>query len=270
MGSQGVSQCFGCGVVGEGEEDTEDGNFYCFACWLIYHAARARLRRDSAHVQPARNLQGVSSAPGSAQHERSVQDASFASGRRPQLQRLGACTESCTVQNTSLVFEQRAQRACTQITTRAAHAHDLEAELIQVGGWDASSDSEGGRAVEGSEEHFDESEHVDDLAEEERSTDGEDGFGEEADETRASDREGCRSSAGSDFEGENEGEGCRSPEGSDFAAEEGYEEDDSNAEEGHEGVWGEVQEALSSMGNEDYDETALCARSQASRSSSSS
>jgi hypothetical protein len=173
-----------------------------------------------------------------------------------------------------LVFEQRAQRACTQITTRAAHAHDLEAtkkaELIQVGGWDASSDSEGGRAVEGSEEHFDESEHVDDLAEEERSTDGEDGFGEEVDETRENEREGCRSSEGSDFEGENEGEGCRSPEGSDFAAEEGYEEDDSNAEEGHEGVWGEVQEALSSMGNEDYDETALCARSQASRSSSSS
>ena len=306
MGTQGVSQCFGCGVVGEGEEDTEDGNFYCFACWLIYHAARARLRRDSAHVQPARNLQGVSSAPGSAQHERSVQDASFASGRRPQLQRLGACTESCTVQNTFLVSEQRAQRACTQITTRAAHAHDLEAEFVQVGGWDASSDSEDGRAVEGSEEHFDESEH-DDLAEEERSTDGEDGFGEEVDETRTSEiegcrssegsdfegenegegcrnpegsdvvdetrtseREGCRSSEGSDFEGENEGEGCRSPEGSDFAAEEGYEEDDSNAEEGHEGIWGEVQEVGSSMGNEDYDETALCARSQASRSSSSS
>ena len=37
----------------------DDGNFYCFACWLIYHAARARLRRDTAHVQPARNLQGV-------------------------------------------------------------------------------------------------------------------------------------------------------------------------------------------------------------------
>ena len=42
--------------------------------------------------------------------------------------------------------------------------------------------------------------------------------------------------------------------------EEGYEEDDSNAEEGHEGVWGEVQEALSSMGNEDYDETARSLR----------
>ena len=108
-------------------------------------------RRVSAHVQPARNFQGVSSAPGSAQHEQSVQDVSFASGRRPQLQRLGACTESCTVQNTSLVFEQRAQRACTQITTRAAHAHDLEAELIQVGGWDSSSDSEGCRSSEGSD-----------------------------------------------------------------------------------------------------------------------
>ena len=74
----------------------------------------------------------------------------------------------------------------------------------------------------------------------------------------------------SDFAEESEGERCSSPEGSDFAAEEGYEEDDSNAEEGHEGMWGEVQEAGSSMGNEDYDETALCARSQASRSSSSS
>ena len=49
---------------------------------------------------------------------------------------------------------------------------------------------------------------------------------------------------------------------SDFAAEEGHEEGDSNAEEGHEEVWGEV--------HEDYDEAALCARSQASRSSSSS
>ena len=68
---------------------------------------------------------------------------------------------------------------------------------------------------------------------------------------------------------ESEGEGGRVPEGSDFAAEEGYEEDDSNAEEGYEEVWDEVQEALSTMGNEDYDEN-LCARSQVSRSSSSS
>ena len=59
MGTRDVSQCFGCGVVGEGEVDIDDGLFYCFACWLIYHAARARLRRDTAHVQPARNLQGV-------------------------------------------------------------------------------------------------------------------------------------------------------------------------------------------------------------------
>ena len=75
--------------------------------------------------------------------------------------------------------------------------------------------------MEGSEEHFDESEHVDDLAEEERSTDGEDGFGEEMDETRASEREGCRSSEGSDCAAE-EGyeEDGRGPEGSDFAAEE--------------------------------------------------
>ena len=240
MGTRDVSQCFECGVVGEGEVDIDDGLFYCYACWLIYHAARARLRRDTTHVQPARNFQGVSCAPGSAQHEQSVQDVSF--------------------------------------------AHDLEAELIQVGGWDSSSDSEGGRAVEGSEEHFDESEHVGDLAEEERSTDGEDGFGEEVDETRENERQGCRSSEGSDFESENEGEGCCGPEESDFAAEESYgegdpdaeegyeeyEEDDPDAEEGYEGVWDEVQEALSAMEHEEFDDTteADCARSQASRPSS--
>ena len=75
--------------------------------------------------------------------------------------------------------------------------------------------------VEGSEEYFDESEHVDGFTAEERSTDGEDGFGEEMDESRASEREGCRSSEGSDFENESEGEDGRGPEGSDFAAEEG-------------------------------------------------
>ena len=152
-------------------------------------------------------------------------------------------------------------------------AHDLEAELIQVGGWDSSSDSEGGRAVEGSEEHFDESEHVGDLAEEERSTDGEDGFGEEVDETRENERQGCRSSEGSDFESENEGEGCRGPEGSDFAAEESCEEGGPDMEEGYEDVWDEVQEALSAMEHEEFGETAeaeLCARSQASRPSSAS
>ena len=251
-------------MVGEGEEGNDDGNFYCFTCWLVYHAARARLRRDSAHVQPKRNFQGVSCAPGSAQQGRIVQNVSFTFGQQPQLQRPGACTERCTVQNASSVFEQRAQRACTQITTQAAHAHDHEAEFTKVGGWDTSSDSdegdsavegsdegdravegsdEGDRAVEGSEEHFDESEPVDDgLADEERSTDGEDRSGQEV--------------------AESEEERCCSPEGSDFAAEEGYEEGDSNAEEGHEEVWGEV--------HEDYDEAALCARSQASRSSSSS
>ena len=71
----------------------DDGNFYCFACWLIYHAALARLRRDTAHVQPARNLQGVAYAPGSAQHERSVGTVSPTLGRRPQLHRPDSCME---------------------------------------------------------------------------------------------------------------------------------------------------------------------------------
>ena len=89
----------------------------------------------------------------------------------------------------------------------------------------------------------------------------------------------------SDFESENEGEGCRSSEGSDFAAEESYgegdpdaeegyeeyEEDDPDAEEGYKEVWDEVQEALSAMEHEEFDDTAeadFCARSQASRPSS--
>ena len=171
MGTQGVSQCFGCGVVGEVEEDIDDGNFYCFTCWLIYHAARARLRRDTEHVQPARNLQGVAYAPGSAQHERSVGTVSPTLARRPQLQRPDACMEH--------------QQACKPITTPAAHARGREAEFTQVGGWDTSSDSyagdkaveesdEGDSAVEGSEEHFDEN-----VAEEEDSTNGEDGSDEE-------------------------------------------------------------------------------------------
>ena len=85
-----------------------------------------------------------------------------------------------------------------------------------------------------------------------------------------SEREGCRSSEGSDFEGENEGEGCHGPEGSDFAAEESCEEGGPDAEEGHEEVWDEVQEALSAMEHEEFDDTteADCARSQASRPSS--
>jgi hypothetical protein len=58
----------------------------------------------------------------------------------------------------------------------------------------------------------------------------------------------------------------RGPEGSDFAAEEGG----PDAEEGHEEVWDEVQEALSTMEHEEFDDTteADCARSQASRPSS--
>jgi hypothetical protein len=218
MGTQGVSQCFGCGVVGEGEDDNDDGNFYCFACWLIYHAARARLRRDCAHVQSERNFQGVSCAPGSTQQGRIVQNVSLTFGQQPQLQRPGVCTERCAVQNASSVFEQRAKRAFTQITTQAAYAHDL-AEFTQVEGWDTSSDSdEGDRDVEGSDEG-------------DSAVEGND----EGD----SDVEGSEEH----FDGsepvevaESEGERCRSPEGSDFAAEEGYEEGDSNTVEGHEEV----------------------------------
>jgi hypothetical protein len=84
-------------------------------------------------------------------------------------------------------------------------------------------------------------------------------------------KEGCFRPEGGGLaveEGESEEEGGRSPEGSDFAAEEGCEEGGPNAEEGYEEVWDEVQEALSTMGHEEYDETVLCARSQASRPSS--
>ena len=89
------------------------------------------------------------------------------------------------------------------------------------------------------------------FAEEEHSTDEEDGSGEEVDAS--------------------EGEGGRGPEGSDFAAEEGYEEGGPDAEEVYEEVWDEVQEALSAMEHEEFDDTAeadFCARSQASRPSS--
>ena len=65
------------------------------------------------------------------------------------------------------------------------------------------------------------------------------------DETRENEREGCRSSEGSDFESKNEGEGCSGPEGSDLAAEESCEEGGPDTEEGYEDVWDEVQETLS-------------------------
>ena len=171
--------------------DLDDGNFYCFACWLAYYAARAqspnlraRLLQAPAHVQPARNLQGVAYAPGSAQHERSVEHVSLTLGRRPQLQRPDVCMEH--------------QQACTPITTQAAHARGREAEFTQVGGWDTSSDSyagdsaveesdEGDSAVEGSEEHFEEN-----VAEEEDSTNGEDGSDEEVREIAGLAREKAR------------------------------------------------------------------------------
>ena len=125
---------------------------------------------------------------------------------------------------------------------------------------------EGDSAVEGSEEYFDESEHVDGFAAEDRSTDG-----EEVDESEGEDDHGPEGSDFAEEEGyEEDGSG---PEGSDFAAEEGYEEGGPDAEEGYEEVWDEVQEALSTMEHEEFDETAeadLCARSQASRPSSAS
>ena len=58
---------------------------------------------------------------------------------------------------------------------------------------------------------------------------------------------------GSDFAAEEGyGEDGRGPEGSDFGAEEGG----PDAEEGHEEVWDEVQEALSTMEHEEFDATA--------------
>jgi hypothetical protein len=53
---------------------------------------------------------------------------------------------------------------CDRFCCSTTQEHDLEAKLIRVGGWDASSDSEGDHSVEGSEEHFDEN-----VAKEERS-----------------------------------------------------------------------------------------------------
>ena len=205
-------------------------------------AIAARRRARSTGTQPS----GCSFCTQKCEHERGVGDVSWTFGRRPQLQR-----------------------------PQAAHARGCEAEFTQVRGWDTSSNScagdsaveesdKGDSAVEGSEEHFDESEHVDGFAAEERSTDG-----EEVDESEGEDGRGPE---GSDFAAE-EGyeEDVRGPEESDFAAEEGYEEGGPDAEGGHEEVWDEVQEALSTMGHEEYDETAeadLCAGSQASRPSS--
>jgi hypothetical protein len=148
--------------------------------------------------------------------------------------------------------------------------------------------------VEGSEEYFDESEHVDGLAEEEVDETRERGRGRE--------REGPKTHVGWPEEPQLRGvlmvrfrkssnarriagmsqcvgygvilrrtrrkmppvrrgvtvrrkrveEDGRGPEGSDFAAEEGG----PDAEEGHEEVWDEVQEALSTMEHEEFVETA--------------
>jgi hypothetical protein len=90
---------------------------------------------------------------------------------------------------------------------------------------------------------------------------------------RESDESGNAVEGSKEYFDESEEEDGRGPEGSDLAAEEGCEEGGPDAEEGHEEVWDEVQEALSTMEHEEFDETAeadLCARSQASRLSSAS
>jgi len=108
--------------------------------------------------------------------------------------------------------------------------------------------------VEGSEEYFDESEHVDGFAAEERSSDGE--------EVEESEGEDGRGPEGSDFAAEEGTRRCRGPEGSDFAAEESCEEGGPDTEEGYEEVWDGVQEALSTMEHEEFDETAEAAFAQ--------
>ena len=85
---------------------------------------------------------------------------------------------------------------------------------------------------------------------------------------RESDESGNAVEGSKEYFDESEEEDGRGPEGSDLAAEEGCEEGGPDAEEGHEEVWDEVQEALSTMEHEEFDATAEadpCARSQASR-----
>ena len=73
-------------------------------------------RRVSAHVQPARIFQGVSFALESAQHEQSVQDVSFTSGRRPQLRGFGTCKCAAWAQRAGCIL-------CTWTRARLAAGH---------------------------------------------------------------------------------------------------------------------------------------------------
>jgi hypothetical protein len=255
MGTQGASQCVGCGVVGENEEDNEDGHFYCYAFWLIYHAAleqiAARLLKFSRNASfrvylgnPVVRSMCEAFRMNLLHLDNNRSCSSPAHVRNVALFRMHLLYLN-SVPNEPAHRSPRKQHMCMTLKPSSLKSEVGIRVLVSL------DSDEGDHAVEGSEEHFDESEPVNDgLAEEERSTGGEDGSGQEG--------------------GETEGEECLSLEGSDFAAEEVYEEGDSNAEEGHEEVWDEVHEALSTMGHEDNDETALCARSQASRSSSSS
>ena len=220
-------------------------------------------RRVSAHVQPARNFQGVSSAPGSAQHEQTVQDVSFASGRRPQLQRLGVCKRASESENErredsreragearegerTRVREIERERECTRVSvakTRVGWPEEPQLRGVLMVRFRKSSNA---RRIAGMSQCV--------------------GYGVILRRTR---RKMPPVRRGVTVRRKRVEEDGRGPEGSDFAAEEGG----PDAEEGHEEVWDEVQEALSTMEHEEFDETAeadLCARSQASRPSSAS
>ena len=82
--------------------------------YLYLFISCVQLRLSSEDFQ--RNFQGVSSAPGSAQHEQSVQDVSFASGRRPQLRRLGTCKCAAWAQRAGCIL-------CTWTRARLAAGH---------------------------------------------------------------------------------------------------------------------------------------------------
>jgi hypothetical protein len=108
--------------------DPADGHFYCVACWLVFHAANARLERASARSQPGRHVQGVSCAPGRAQHGRDVRSVSFALEQPQQMPLPGAHIGSCSVQNVFSAFGQHAQRARTRVHAQSAHVHGLDSD----------------------------------------------------------------------------------------------------------------------------------------------
>ena len=79
-------------------------------------------------------------------------------------------------------MDEKEEREKKRERTRASGRRACEKEEREKEREKRESD-ESDNAVEGSEEYFDESEHVDGFAAAGRSSDGEDGFGEEVDET---------------------------------------------------------------------------------------